>query len=101
MLKIRLQRVGRRNQPHFRLVVVEHTVGPKSNDIVELVGFRNPKTKEQSIDADKVKAWIAKGAQPSDTVHNLLISAGILKGKKVNVLPKKTVPAKAEEATAA
>lgn len=90
MLKIRLQRVGRRNQPHFRLVVAEHTVGPKSNKFIDIVGFRNPKTKEQSIDAEKVQGWIKKGAKPSDTVHNMLIKAGIIKGETINVLPQKS-----------
>lgn len=96
MLKIRLQRTGRRNQPHFRVVVCEHTSGPKSGKVVEQVGFRNPKTKEQKLDAERITYWISVGAQPSDTVHNILVEAGVIKGEKKNVLPHKA-PVKKEE----
>jgi len=103
MLKIRLQRIGRRNDPSFRVVVTEHTRGPNSEKHVDRVGFYNPKTKEQSIDGDKIKEWIAKGAQASDTVHNMLIKAGIIEGKTINVLPQKSpvVSEKAAEPEAA
>ena len=50
------------------------------------------------IDADRVKYWMSVGAQPSDTVHNMLISLGILTGKKINVLPKFVEPQKEETA---
>lgn len=90
MLKIRLKRVGRKHDPHFRVVVTEHTRGPKSNDFVESIGFYNPKTKAKSIDAERVKHWLSVGAQPSDTVHNMLISEKIVDGKKINVLPQKS-----------
>lgn len=90
MLKIRLQRTGRKNDPSFRVVVTEHTRGPKSEKHVDRVGFYNPKTKEQQLDADAIKGWIEKGAQASGTVHNMLVSAGIIKGDKVNVLPQKS-----------
>lgn len=90
MLKIRLQRTGRKNDPAFRVVVTEHTRGPKSEKHVARVGFYNPKTKEQKLDADEIKKWIANGAQSTGTVHNMLIKAGILKGDTVNVLPQKT-----------
>lgn len=90
MLKIRLQRTGRKNDPSFRVVVTEHTRGPKSEKHVDRVGFYNPKTKEQQLDAEAIQSWIAKGAQASGTVHNMLVSAGIIKGEKVNVLPQKS-----------
>lgn len=90
MLKIRLQRTGRRNDPSFRLVVTEHTRGPKSQNHVDRVGFYNPKTKEQQLQEDRIKHWIASGAQPSPTVHNMLIKAGIIEGKTINVLPQKS-----------
>jgi len=99
MLKIRLQRGGRRNEPTFRVVVTEHTRGAKSQKHVDRVGFYNPKTKEQSIDKDRVLHWLSVGAQASGTVHNMLVKAGIIKADTVNVLPKKTPIAteKAEE----
>ena len=97
MLKIRMQRIGRINQPSYRIIVVEHTESPKTGNIVEKVGSYNPKSKQRTIDADRVKYWISKGAQPSPTMHNMLISADIIEGKKKNVLPKKSPP-KAPEA---
>lgn len=102
MLKIRLQRIGRKNDPSFRVVVTEHTRGPKSEKHVDRVGFYNPKTKEQKLDADKITHWISKGAQASGTVHNMLLKAGIIKGKAINVLPQKSPVVKevAEKETA-
>jgi len=98
MLKIRLQRTGRTNDPSYRVVVTEHTNGPKSGRAVEVLGSYNPKSKERILDGERIKYWISKGAQASGTMHNMLISAGITSGKKVNVLPKKTVPKKEEVA---
>lgn len=100
MLKIRLQRTGRINMPSYRVIVTEHTRGPKTGNFVEKVGSYNPKSKERILNEDRITYWISKGAQPSGTMHNMLISAGIIKGKKINVLPKKTV-AKTEEQAAA
>jgi small subunit ribosomal protein S16 len=97
MLKIRLQRIGRRNEAHFRIIVTEHTRATNTGDFVERVGTYNPKTKKLEIDAERITHWIKNGAQASDTVHNMLINKGIIKGKKRNVLPKKTVPKKEEE----
>ncbi|MBM3261074.1 30S ribosomal protein S16 [Candidatus Kaiserbacteria bacterium] len=100
MLKIRLQRVGRINSPSYRVIVTEHTRGPKTGNFVEKVGSYNPKTKEKALNADRIKYWISQGAQPSDTMHNMLVSSGIIAGKKINVLPKFVAPEKpAEEAT--
>lgn len=97
MLKIRFQRTGRRNDPAFRIVVAEHTASPRAGRNVAVVGSHHPKTKQTSIDAEAVQHWISHGAQPSGTVHNLLVSKGIIKGDKVNVLPKKTPIVKEKE----
>jgi small subunit ribosomal protein S16 len=97
MVTIRLQRVGRRNHAEFRVVVTESARGPKSSNYIEVVGHHNPHTDTTVIDADKVKAWIAKGAQVSDTVHNILVTKKVIEGKKKNVLPKKTPIVKTEE----
>lgn len=83
--------------PSYRIIVVEHTEGPKTGNIVEKVGTYNPRSKERVIDADRVKYWMSVGAQPSDTVHNMLISLGIMTGKKINVLPKFVEPEKSVE----
>lgn len=90
MLKMRLQRTGRKNDPSFRIVVVEGTEGPRTGNHIDLVGFYNAVTKEKRVDGEKAKQWIQKGAQPSDTVFNMLVSEGIIEGKKRNALPKKT-----------
>ena len=96
-----MQRIGKINQPAFRIVVVEHTESPKTGNFVEKVGTYNPKTKERKLDAERIKYWLSKGAQASGTVYNMLISAGIIEGKKKNVLPKKSPPKKDEPAAEA
>jgi small subunit ribosomal protein S16 len=101
MLKIRLQRIGRTNDPSYRVVVTEHTSGPKAGKAVEQLGSYNPKTKERVLNADRIKYWLSVGAQATGTMHNMLVSTGIVTGKKVNVLPKKTVPKKEEPAAEA
>ena len=90
MLKIRLQRIGKKNAPTYRIVVAEHTSGPKSGKYVEKVGTYNPKTKERSINKERALYWLSVGAQASGTVHNMLVSENIIKADKINVLPKKT-----------
>ncbi len=95
MLKIRLQRIGRINQPSYRIIVTEHTRPAKTGDFVEQLGTYNPKTKARTLNEDRIKYWLSVGAQASGTMHNMLISAGVTKGKKINVLPKKS-PTKKE-----
>jgi small subunit ribosomal protein S16 len=90
MLMIRFQRIGRKNDPAFRMAVLEKTAGPKAGKYVDLVGTYNPRTKAMTVDGDRIKDWVAKGAQLSPSLSNLLIDKGIIEGKKVNVLPKKT-----------
>lgn len=90
MLKLKLQRVGRKHDPSYRVVVTEHTTGPKSNKHVEIVGHYDTIRKTTKLVEDRIKYWLEKGVQPTDTVFNILVTAGILKGKKKNVLPKKT-----------
>ena len=97
MLKIRLQRTGRKNDPHFRLIVAESTLKPKTTQFAEILGTYNVKAGIFEAKGDRVKHWISVGAQVTPTVHNLLISKGVLEGKKENVLPKKTVQVKKEK----
>ena len=100
MLMIRFQRIGRTNDPAFRIVVLEKERAAKAGNIVELLGTYNPRSKALTLNEESVKGWIAKGAQPTDSIRNLLINKKIIEGKKVNALPKKT-PQKNEEAIAA
>ena len=90
MLKIRLQRTGRKNDPHFRLIVTESTLKPKTTQFAEIVGTYNVKAGIFEAKADRVKHWISVGAQVTPTAHNLLITKGVIEGKKINALPKKT-----------
>lgn len=97
---IRFQRIGRTNDPAFRIAVLEKARAAQAGSIVELLGTYNPRSKALTLNEEHVKAWIAKGAQPTDSIRNLLINKGVIEGKKVNVLPKKT-PQKDEAAEAA
>lgn len=97
MLKIRLQRIGRINMPSYRLIVVEHTEGPRTGKFTDIVGTYDPRTKAKKFDEAKIQHWISVGAKASDTVHNMFVSAGIVQGKKINVLPKYVPPAVAAE----
>ncbi|MDO8624103.1 MAG: 30S ribosomal protein S16 [bacterium] len=90
MLMIRFQRIGRTNDPAFRIVVVEKERSAKTGRITEQLGTYNPRTKAVTLDEAKVKEWISKGAQPSPSLHNFLITKGVIEGKKINVLPRKT-----------
>jgi small subunit ribosomal protein S16 len=100
MLMIRFQRIGRTNDPAFRIVVLEKERAAKAGNIVELLGTYNPRSKALTLNEESVKGWIAKGAQPTDSIKNLLINKKVIEGKKVNALPKKT-PQKNEAAIAA
>jgi len=97
MLKVRLQRVGKRNDPSFRVVVTDSQNAAKSGKFLEVVGSYDPRKNSKQIDKDKIKHWISVGAQVSDTVHNILVAEKVIDGKKINVLPKKT-PIKKETA---
>ena len=82
-VRIRLTRVGATKQPTYRVVVADAR-SARDSRAIETIGHYNPRTEpiELNIDADKAKAWMAKGAQPSDTVARLLRSAGILPAQK-------------------
>lgn len=82
--------------PTYRIVVTEHARAPKAANFVEKLGTYNPKTKQRSLNGERIKYWLSVGAQASGTMHNMLISEGIIQGKKVNVLPKKSPPKKEE-----
>ena len=100
MLKIRLQRIGRRNNPSYRVVVVESTSAAKKGLPVETIGFHDTVRKKTSIDGERVTYWLSKGARPSNTMHNILIANGVIEGVKRNVLPKKHPVVKSEEGDA-
>jgi small subunit ribosomal protein S16 len=106
MLKIRLQRVGRKHEPSFRLVLTDSKNSTKSGKYLENLGSYDARRGEKSeFKADRITYWVSKGAQLSGTVNNLLIDKKIVSGKKINVLPLKKaiikdVPAEAPVAPA-
>lgn len=90
MLKIRLQRVGRKHEPAYRLVLTDSKNSTKSGKFLEILGNYDSRRGEKAeFKAEQITHWISKGAQVSDTVHNLLVSKKIIEGKKINVLPRK------------
>ena len=97
MLKIRLQRIGRKNDPAFRAVLTDSKNSTKSGRFLEILGTYNPKAGETKFDGERMKYWVSQGAQLSDTLRNFLIHQKVIEGKKVNVLPKKTPTLKRKE----
>jgi len=82
-VRIRLTRVGMKKQPTYRVVVADSR-SARDSRAIETIGHYNPRSEpiEVNIDADKAKAWLAKGAKPSDTVERLFKNAGILPAEK-------------------
>lgn len=87
MLKIRLQRAGKKNQPYFKMVVIESQKAAKSGRFLEAVGSYNPRGGNIQLKEDRIKHWLSRGVQPSGTAHNILVDAKIIKGPKINVSP--------------
>lgn len=87
MLTIRLSRIGKKHQPQYRIVVQEKTQDPWA-PAKDVVGHYNPLTKPSTItlEEERIKEWLSKGAQPSSTVHNMLVNAGIIKEDKINTI---------------
>ena len=82
-VRIRLTRIGATKKPAYRLVVADSR-SARDSRAIETIGHYNPRTDpiELSIDAEKASAWLAKGAQPSDTVLRLFRNAGIVPAEK-------------------
>ena len=79
------------------MIVTDSRRAAKKSNFVEVVGAYDARKGTPAINTDRVKHWMSQGAQASDTVHNLLVSAKVTGEKKRNVLPKKTVPVKVAE----
>ena len=103
MLMIRLQRVGRKHEPTFRLVLTDSKNGPKSGKYVAVLGSYDPRRENtiEQFDVEKIKSWMEKGAKLSITMHNFLVSKKIINAKKLNALPKKKPLVKESEVTPA
>lgn len=91
MLAIRLKRVGRTNDPSFRIIVQDHRRSPKkTRGVVEYVGSYNARYGKPQVNAERIQYWLSQGAQASDTVHNILVDTKVISEKKVNAHNKKT-----------
>jgi small subunit ribosomal protein S16 len=109
-LKIRLARAGTKKRPFYHVVVADSRF-PRDGRFIERLGYFNPLTakdageKRLKLDLDKAKAWIAKGATPTDRVMRFLDEAGVMKRPKRNnptkAIPRKERKAMAEEAAKA
>ncbi|MEK7554532.1 MAG: 30S ribosomal protein S16 [Patescibacteria group bacterium] len=99
MLAIKLQRIGKKHQPSYRLIIQEKRTklgGPPAEDL----GWFNPLLNKREFKRDRIEYWLKVGAKPTDTVWNLLVSDGIVSGKKraVHKQAKKEEGAKPAEA---
>ena len=83
MLIIRLIRTGKKNASSFRVIITEKTAGPQSGKFLEVLGNYNPRLKEINFKKERIEYWLSQGAKTSETVHNLLVKQGIIKGPKI------------------
>jgi small subunit ribosomal protein S16 len=79
MVKIRLRRMGAKKQPTYRFVVCD-AKSPRDGAFIEILGHYNPRTEPKTVvvNQEKAKAWLAKGAQPSDPVRRLFAELGLV-----------------------
>jgi small subunit ribosomal protein S16 len=102
-LKIRLARAGTKKRPFYHVVIADSR-SPRDGRFIERIGYFNPLLKKDAkdrlkLDLDKVKAWLAKGALPSDRVLRFLDEAGVMKRQARNN-PQKAIPRKERKAQA-
>jgi small subunit ribosomal protein S16 len=83
MIVLRLTRVGKKKQPTYRIIVQEQARDPWGKAI-EILGHYNPRAnpKQLTVKEDRVKYWMSKGAQPSVTLHNLLVKSNLITASK-------------------
>src|SRR5882757_10538808 len=100
---LRMARAGTKKRPIYHIVVADSR-SPRDGRFIERLGFYNPllpkdNAERLKLDLDKIKSWIAKGAQPSDRIKRFLDAAGVLKREKRNN-PEKAIPRKERKAAA-
>jgi small subunit ribosomal protein S16 len=97
MLTIRLLRTGKKHQPSYKIVVTDKRNAPAGGRFVEEIGNYDPKTKVRNIKKERAQYWISVGAQPSDTVHNMLVSDKVIDQPKRKIFFVKPEPAPVAE----
>lgn len=87
MLTIRLSRTGKKKAPQYRIVLQERHRDPWS-PAKEILGTYNPRVQENGVNlkTERIEYWLGQGVQPSNTVHNLLVNAGLIKADKQKVV---------------
>jgi small subunit ribosomal protein S16 len=98
MVRIRLRRMGAKKQPTYRFVVADARA-PRDGRFIEILGHYNPRTEPRTVVVDETKAreWLAKGAQPSDTVRRLFAEKGIVERGPIPTTKRKPRGAKDNE----
>ncbi|MCK9393757.1 MAG: 30S ribosomal protein S16 [Candidatus Paceibacterota bacterium] len=92
MLTIRLLRIGKKHQPSYKIVVTDKRRAPAGGRFVEEIGSYDPKSKQRNIKKDRAQYWVSVGAQPSDTVHNMLVSDKVIDQPKRKIYFVKPEP---------
>lgn len=90
MVKLRLKRMGRKHEPHYRIVATDSR-SPRDGRFIEELGWFNPKTKEvlYKLNIEGIKKWLSNGAQPSYAVKSILIKEGIVERDKKDIIERK------------
>lgn len=80
MVKLRLRRMGKKGQPFYRIVAADSR-SPRDGRFIEEIGTYNPVKKDSPVELDREAAlkWLSQGAQPTETVRNILSREGVLK----------------------
>ena len=81
MIKLRLRRMGRKGQPHYRIVAADSR-WPRDGRFIEIIGYYNPRTEPATVEinVERARYWVEHGAQPTETVRSLLVKLGVLPG---------------------
>jgi small subunit ribosomal protein S16 len=99
MVKLRLMRMGKTKQPTYRVVAADSR-SPRDGRFIEIVGSYAPRQEENKVvlKAERVAHWLGEGAQPTDRVRRLLVTAGIMEGAPVRETPAAAAPEPAKKA---
>lgn len=92
-VKIRLMRVGKRKEPHYRIVVVEE-VKKRDGAVIEVIGHYHPlqEADDLTVDVERALGWLERGAQPTEAARHLLSRAGVMKLWHDRRFPKPSDP---------
>ena len=94
MIKIRLRRMGAKKRPSYRIVVAESSA-PRDGKFIEIIGTYDPLTEPSTVrlNEERAKHWLSVGAQPSDTVSDILRRHGLIAGDAPHSAPAKVAAA--------